>query len=224
MSSLLEIDSVIKSFGGREILTDIYLRCETGDVIGILGRNGTGKSTLLKILFGTQSAERKFIRIDGQVLDKSYTSPDQICYLPQHNFLLHHLTVEKTIKTFLNKKNCDVFLDDSLLFPLRGHKVSQLSGGEMRYLEVKLLLHTENKFVLLDEPFNEISPVTIDLIKEMIRKASANKGIILTDHDYRNVLDVANKYLLLYDGGIKRISDKEELVRWNYISKHKAES
>lgn len=67
MSSLLEIDSVIKSYDDRQVLTDIYLKCETGDILGVLGRNGSGKSTLLKILFGVLPADSKFIRIDGKV-------------------------------------------------------------------------------------------------------------------------------------------------------------
>ncbi len=70
MSDILEIDSVIKSFDVKQILTDIYLKCQTGDIIGILGRNGTGKSTLLKILFGTLKAENSFIKINGKVYDR----------------------------------------------------------------------------------------------------------------------------------------------------------
>ena len=92
-----------------------------------------------------------------------------------------------------------------------------MSGGELRYLEIKLLLHLESKFVLLDEPFNGVSPLLIEKIKKMILEMSEFKGIILTDHDYRNVLNVANRFCLIYDGGIKTITDIQELVRWGYI-------
>jgi ABC-type lipopolysaccharide export system ATPase subunit len=74
---------------------------------------------------------------------------------------------------------------------------------------------------LLDEPFNGVSPLMIESIKELIVKMSKHKGIILTDHDYRNVLDVANRYCLIFDGGIKEIQDKQELVKWGYISESK---
>ena len=100
---------------------------------------------------------------------------------------------------------------------LNTSKISYLSGGELRYLEIKLLLYTDCKFILLDEPFNGVSPILVGEIKKLILKTSEFKGIILTDHDYRNVLDVANQFCLIYDGGIKRIDDKEELVRWGYI-------
>jgi lipopolysaccharide export system ATP-binding protein len=218
MSNILEIDSVIKSYGNKQVLTDIYLKCQTGDIIGLLGRNGSGKTTLLKILFGILPAERKFIRMNGKVYSKPYKSKNDICYLPQHEFLPGHIHVVKVVELYLGLASVDLFFHDQILEHIRNSKVSHLSGGELRYLEIKLLLNTESKFVLLDEPFNGISPVVIQQIKALIVEASKSKGIILTDHDYRNVLDVANRYCLLFDGGIKLITDKYELVKWGYIT------
>ena len=217
MSNLLEIDSVVKSFDMHVVLTDIYLKCRTGDIIGMLGRNGTGKSTLMKILFGTLRADTKFIRIDGKVYNQPYKTINEICYLPQDSFLPKHLSIEKTIELYLGKNQVQNFLEDPILKKLNTSKISYLSGGELRYLEIKLLLHTDCKFILLDEPFNGVSPILVGEIKKLILKTSEFKGIILTDHDYRNVLDVANRFCMIYDGGIKRIDDKEELVRWGYI-------
>jgi lipopolysaccharide export system ATP-binding protein len=221
MSSILEVDSVIKSFADRQVLTDIYLKCETGDIIGLLGRNGTGKTTLLKILFGTLSSERKFIRIDGKIHNRPYLTKNEICYMPQYNYLPKHLTVENAARYYIGKASVAMFFNDAILEPLRKNRVSNLSGGELRYLEIKLILCAESKFVLLDEPFNGVSPILIDTIKGLIGKVSKTKGIILTDHDYHNVLDIANRYCLLFDGGIKNIKDKYELVRWGYISESK---
>ena len=218
MSNLLEIDSVIKSFGEKQVLTDIYLKCETGDILAMLGRNGTGKSTFLKILFGTLTADRKFIRIDGKIYDTPYKTKNELCYLPQHEFLPRHLRVDKAVNFYLGKELSETFLDDTFLLQFRKNKISDISGGELRYLEVKLLLSTKSKFVLLDEPFNGISPVIIESIKDLIKEASLTKGIILTDHDYRTALDVANRYCLLFDGGIKKIIDKNELIEWGYLS------
>lgn len=217
MSNLLEIDSVVKSFDMHVVLTDIYLKCRTGDIIGMLGRNGTGKSTLMKILFGTLRADTKFIRIDGKVYNQPYKTINEICYLPQDSFLPKHLSIEKTIELYLGKNQVQNFLEDPILQKLNTSKISYLSGGELRYLEIKLLLHTDCKFILLDEPFNGVSPILVGEIKKLILKTSEFKGIILTDHDYRNVLNVANRFCMIYDGGIKRIDDKEELVRWGYI-------
>ena len=223
MSNLLEIDSVVKSYGLYDVLTDIYLKCQTGDIIGMLGRNGTGKSTLMKILFGTLQADRKFIRIDGKVYNQPYKIINEICYLPQDSFLPKYMSVEKAIELYLGKQQVTNFLEDSILQKLNTSKISHLSGGELRYLEIKLLLHTDCKFILLDEPFNGVSPILVGEIKKLILKTSEFKGIILTDHDYRNVLDVANQFCLIYDGGIKKIDDKQELVRWGYIPESRLE-
>ena len=218
MQSILEIDSVMQSFDGRKILSDIYLKCETGDILGMLGRNGSGKSTLLKILFGAMKGDHKFIRIDGEIYDKPFKTPGLVCYLPQHSFLLGHLSVTTTVTLYLDGIGVDAFLDDELLGKLRNNKIDSLSGGESRYLEIKLLLSMPSKFVLLDEPFNGVAPVMIEQLKTVITQHSATKGIILTDHDYNNVLDVANKYCLVYDGGIKHIETKNDLVRWQYLT------
>lgn len=217
MPSLLEIDSVIKSYDDRPVLTDIYLKCETGDIIGMFGRNGSGKSTLLKILFGILTAERKFIRINGKVFDCPYKTKNELCFLPQHDFLPKYMKVAKAVELYLGKDAVETFFADNILKKLNNNKVSELSGGELRYLEIKLLLKTESKFILLDEPFNGVSPLLVEYIRGLIVESSKTKGIILTDHDYKNVLDVANRYCLIYDGGIKTVTSKEGLIRWGYV-------
>ncbi len=217
MPSLLEIDSVIKSYDDRPVLTDIYLKCETGDIIGMFGRNGSGKSTLLKILFGILAAERKFIRIDGKVFDCPYKTKNELCFLPQHDFLPKYMKAAKAVELYLGKDAVETFFADNILKKLNNNKVSELSGGELRYLEIKLLLKTESKFILLDEPFNGVSPLLVEYIRGLIVESSKTKGIILTDHDYKNVLDVANRYCLIYDGGIKTVTSKEGLIRWGYV-------
>ena len=224
MSHQLEIDSVNKSFGMNRILTDIYLKCETGNIVGILGRNGSGKSTLLKILFGSEHAEQKFIRIDGKIFDKVYKTPGEIVYLPQDSFIPRNMTLITAVKLYLaNDTLVNKFFDDPVLKMLQYNKPAYISGGELRYLEIKLMLSVDAKFILLDEPFNGISPLNIEFIKTMIQNSAQNRGIILTDHDYRNVLDVANQRYLLYDGGLKIIKDKEELALRGYMSPITAE-
>jgi lipopolysaccharide export system ATP-binding protein len=219
MRDLLEVDSVIKSYDLRQILTDVYVKCVSGDIIGLLGRNGIGKSTMLKIIFGTLVADNKFIRINQQVIDKPYLKRDLINYLPQDGFLPVNLTVKQVVGLYFNDST--LILDDDILKKVINTKISNLSGGEGRYLEIKMLLFSKSKFVLLDEPFNGVAPILIDSIKDLIKEQSINKGIILTDHDYRNVLDVANRYYLMFDGGLKEITDKNELIDWGYIPESK---
>jgi lipopolysaccharide export system ATP-binding protein len=218
MPNLLEVDSVIKSYKGIHVLSDVYMKCETGDILGLLGRNGSGKSTLLKIIFGILDAENRFIRIDGKPHHQPYKTINEICYLPQHDFLPKYLSAEKAIGLYLDKNKVGSFFEDQLISDLKKAKVADLSGGELRYLEIKMLLFTDCKFVLLDEPFNGISPILKESIKEIISQQSHSKGIILTDHDYRNVLDIANRYCMLYDGSIKEVHDRNDLIKWGYLS------
>lgn len=217
MQNCLEADSIRKSFGDRQVLTDIFIRCNTGDILGLLGRNGSGKSTLLKILFGTLTTDYKHIAINGENIDQPYTIDGAIGFLNQDNFLPKSFTVCRIIEMFDIRPEDPEFYDDEVLSKVYDTRIGSLSGGESRYLEVKLILNQKKKFILLDEPFNGISPIHIDLIKDMIRKHACNKGIILTDHDYRNVLDVANRYMILFDGGIKVLKSKEDFMYWGYL-------
>lgn len=113
------------------------------------------------------------------------------------------------------------FFNDDILSKVYNTKIGNLSGGESRYLEVKLILGLDTQFVFLDEPFNGMSPIHIDIIKDLIRQKSSKKGIVLTDHDYRNVLDIANKYMILFDGGIKVLKSKEDFIYWGYLPEEK---
>lgn len=221
MSKLLEVDSIRKEFGTNQVLTDISLNCQPGDIIGLLGRNGSGKSTLLRIIFGTLYTDHKFIRINDTILNQPFKKRYTIAYLNQDNFLPKNITVRKVAEIYSDDLDQKGFLDDEVLSKVLGTKIRNLSGGESRYLEVKLILNLDTLFVLLDEPFNGISPVHVELIKKMIIDKSLKKGILLTDHDYRNVLDVANKYYLLFDGGLKSVKSKQDLIDWGYVPDEK---
>ncbi len=220
MLNSLEIDSVIKSYSKLKILTDIYLKCETGDIIGVFGRNGSGKSTLLKIIFGSITSLNKSIRVNGKVYDRPFKTIGLIGYLPQHPFLLPHLSIYETVKLYLDADQVNPFLTDPVISYLQKSKINSLSGGEQRYLEIKLILHTPNKFILLDEPFNGVAPIVVEKLKIMITEQSKTKGIILTDHDYNNVMDVANRYCLVRDGTVKSIGSRDDLIKWNYLTEN----
>jgi lipopolysaccharide export system ATP-binding protein len=221
MSDLLEADSIRKEFGRKQVLTDIYLRCQPGDIIGLLGRNGSGKSTLLKIIFGTLYTDHKFIRINDKILSQPFKTKRTVAYLNQDNFLPKDITVTQVFETYSGELDEKEFLEDEVLSKVLRTKIKYLSGGESRYLEVKLLLCLNTLFVLLDEPFNGISPLHIELVKKLIIDKSSKKGIILTDHYYRNVMDVANKYYLLFDGGLRPVKTKQDLIDWGYVPESK---
>ncbi|PZX57922.1 ATP-binding cassette domain-containing protein [Algoriphagus chordae] len=215
---ILEADSIIKGFGYKNLLTDIYLKCTTGEVLGILGRNGTGKSTLLQIIFGSQEAENKSIRIDGQFYEKPFTSRDKIAYLPQGSFLPSNLTVASVIRTFLiSEISRKTVAENARIQALLLKKVNALSGGEKRYFEVLLILNLPTLFALLDEPFAQIEPLYRTDIAELITSYKKEKGIIISDHDYINLMEVSDKTFLLKGGTLKPIQDRKQLIEYNYL-------
>jgi len=216
----LHVDSVMKSFGGRQVLTDVFLSCSRGEIIGILGKNGAGKSTLMKIIFGSMQADQKFVRIENKIIKGLRDNQNLVSYLPQNHFLPNHVKVSTIISLFCNKANASLLKTNDLIRPMLDKKTGQLSAGEKRILEVFLIIHSDAKYTLIDEPFNGVSPIYKEAIKNLIKEHSKRKGFIITDHDYRNVLDIADRIILIHDGGTKEIHEKEGLKFWGYISEN----
>ncbi len=218
MRNCLEVDSIMKSFGEKTVLTDIYLRCEPGEIIALFGWNGCGKSTLLHIIFGTLACERKFIRINGKVQNKPAYRSGLIAYLPQHDFLPGNLSVKKVAHLYLSQEDEHLFFDDPCLEYLRETKINELSGGELRYLEIKLILCCPAMYLFLDEPFHGVSHIACEAIRKQIHTVSQSKGIILTDHNFREVHKIANRICLLDQGYLREIQDKNELRSYGYLN------
>jgi len=213
---ILEIGGIQKSFSNKLLLSDIYLKIQTGEIIGLLGRNGSGKSTLLKIIFGIIPASGKSIFID-RISKNNSSVLNQISYLCQNQFIPNHFSIFKTISLSIDKQNVALFCEDDFLKPLLNQKIRDLSFGELRYLEVKLILFSNSKFALLDEPFSGLSPKMIEIVVELIKENALQKGIFITDHNYRNVMDIATDLLLLKDGKLHKINEKAELFQKEYL-------
>lgn len=216
--NILEIDSVQKSFGERIILSDVYLQCETNDIVGLLGRNGSGKSTFLKIVFGTIPADFKFVRVNGIVKTKTKELMNEISYLSQDNFIPNVFSVKKAIRLSIAKERIDSFCNDEIIRTISDKKIAHLSGGELRYLEIKLVLENPSKFVLLDEPYNGLSPLMIEKVNQLIIMNSCKKGIIISDHNYRNVISISTRLVLIKEGKLNHLKDKNELIEKGYLS------
>ena len=209
----LEIDSILKSFGERTILADVYLKCCRGDIIALFGRNGTGKSTLLNIIFGTLKADRKFIRID--VKGPAFRS-GLLAYLPQHPSFPSHLKVSQIAELCIAPEDRKRFFADKILFRIRTSRICEISTGEQRYLEIKTTLFSPAPYILLDEPFSGVSPVVAEQIRKLMTESAQNHGIILTDHNFREVHKIANRITLLDDCYLKEIKNREELIPYGY--------
>lgn len=207
----LYVDSVQFSYPGTSpIITGGYIKCRLGDVIGLLGRNGCGKSTFLKIIFGSLTAQNSYITINGKRTRKAYLS-NKIGYLPQDSFLPTYEKVFTVICLLVDRGYRQEILDDDRIKNLLNRKIYQLSGGERRYLEVFLLICQPTDYLLLDEPFTGIDPIYINHILDLIRRFKIKKGFVVSDHNYRYVLSITDQIFLLENGGCKQIRDKKEL-------------
>lgn len=206
----LEADSIVLNFGSRNILSDVYIKCETGKVTGLLGRNGNGKSSLMNIIYGTIKASTQSIRFNGDHVAQAYQVPGLIGYLTQFNFSPKSLTLQRIFSDFEVE-----YAGFEKVFPgfisKYKSKVHTLSGGQRRLAEIYVLLNSKAKFILLDEPFTHLSPVLTDQVKELITEAVVSKGILLSDHMYAHVIDISTDLYLLTEGKIKLIKDLEEL-------------
>jgi len=214
----LHVDSLTKSFDTKVLLTDVFLNCKIGQILGLIGRNGSGKSTVLKIIFGTQSADNKFVRANGKIIKTVSDGRTLINYLPQNNFLPNNVKIRNLIKLFLDKRERQYLLENEYVKPILYSENQQLSGGEKRIVEILLIIHSKADFILLDEPFNGVSPIIKTYIMNYIRAFKDSKGFIITDHDYENVITIADEILFLKDGSLKKIKDKSRLVDLGYIS------
>lgn len=217
--SKIHIDSITKSYNNKVILSDIFISCEKGEIKGLIGRNGSGKSTLLKIVFGTEKAESKFVKVGNKVIKNISDGRNLINYLPQDNFLPDNISIKSLINLFLQKENRKIVLENEYVKPLLNKKNQDLSGGERRIIEILLIIHSNAEFILLDEPFNGVSPIMRDYIIEYIKKMKSSKGYIITDHDYENVINLADSIVYLQSGFLKEIKDKIELVELGYMTK-----
>ena len=218
MKNRLEIDSVYKIFGYKKILSDIHLSCEIGYIIGVFGRNGSGKSTLLKILFGTMDADYKFVRLNNKVVTKPFKVNDGLTYLPQHDYIPRNFSVQKSITLMINANKVVEFCNDEIIDKIKNNRIIELSAGELKYLQVKLLLFSDAKFCLLDEPYSGVSPVICQLINKQIIEQSSTKGIIITDHNYASLLEIATRIYLLKNGVGKFLQNKKDLITFGYLN------
>jgi ABC-type multidrug transport system ATPase subunit len=220
----LHVDSINKSYRGQMVLSDIYLSCKPGEIVGLLGRNGSGKSTLLKIIFGSVIAEHRFIKIDSKRVTKPFENFNNVKYLPQESYLPKDVSIDRIIRLYGDNLDVIQMRNDPLISGLLQKTPRQLSGGEKRIVEILLMVYSNSRYILLDEPFNGVAPKYIEDIKHRIREQSKTKGIILTDHDYRHIVDVSNRIILLYDGGTKEIGNLDELKHWGYVPGKKSAS
>lgn len=216
----LEVDSIRLSFSNfsseQRVLTDCYLKCVSGEIVGVLGRNGSGKSSLFRIIFGSLKPANKFIRINGQVRQQPFKKK-LVGYIPQMNIFPKDFTVNKLLNFLFDKNQRDTIKNFARIEAIADTRIRSLSGGELKYLEVLTMLYMDHPFILLDEPFSGVEPIYQKEIQTLLRSNPLNKGILLTDHNYRNILEVSDKLYLLREGVLKQVVDFTELEFYGYV-------
>jgi len=219
MVHTLQVKSITHSFGKRNILSQCSIECKTGEVIGIFGRNGSGKSTIFKILFGTLKPDQLTLYLDGYLWKGNSGLNAFIGYHPQEIMLPKSLKVKDLIPIYIrDAENQNKVYYIQGIHDMLTKKVGDLSPGQQRYLQFILLLNLNHHFILLDEPFSMVEPLYKDLIKQKLIEYKPHKGYIITDHYYLDVLEVSDKINLIKNGKIIPISNVEELKDFDYLS------
>jgi lipopolysaccharide export system ATP-binding protein len=221
----LEARDVAKIYKGKRVVDKINISIERGSIVGLLGPNGAGKTTTFYMMIGRVKPDEGNILLDGNDItdDPMYMRARKgISYLPQEPSVFRKLTVYENILAVVEGNNysstekndrVNRFLNELDIKHLAGQKASSLSGGERRRLEISRALVSEPRFMLLDEPFAGIDPLIINDIKQIIRRLKQKGiGIIITDHNVRETLDVCDAAYLVKQGNIVEYGSPEDIL------------
>ena len=214
MTHTLEADNMQLQFGDRRILSDIYLKCETGKITGLLGRNGQGKSCLMQIIYGKLKCE-KSVRFDNISQYEAFRRPDLLLYLPQFNFIPKALTLNRIFRDF--ELDYSSFENRFPEFQTRyKSSINSLSGGEYRLVELYVIVKSKSRFAMLDEPFTHLNPVQIGKVQDLLVDEKVNKGLLITDHMYRHITEICDNLYVLTNGKTYLTKSIEEIETLGY--------
>jgi lipopolysaccharide export system ATP-binding protein len=224
--SQLKASNLAKAYGGREVVQDVSLHIDSGQVVGLLGPNGAGKTTCFYMIIGIVRADRGTITVDDEditSLSMHERARRGVGYLPQEASIFRKLTVGDNIlailetRSDLNRKQRrarrDELLEEFHVEHLRDSLGQSLSGGERRRIEIARALATEPSFILLDEPFAGVDPISVIDIKQIINHLRARGiGVLITDHNVRDTLDICEKAYIVGEGHIIAAGSAQEIL------------
>ena len=225
--TILTCSNLTKEYTGKKVVDNVSVNVGTGKIVGLLGPNGAGKTTTFYMLVGLIKSDGGEIKIDDQIvtsLPMHTRSNLGISYLPQEASIFKNLTVEENIlailqvKKDLSKKD-QIKKLDNLIETLQISKITKnngasLSGGERRRVEIARALAAEPKFLLLDEPFAGIDPLSVIEIQKIIKSLAKSKiGILITDHNVRETLKVCDESYILSDGKVIAHGKPKEIIK-----------
>ena len=222
---MLNVRDISKSIKGKKIVSKVSIEIHESDIFGLLGPNGAGKTTTFYIIAGLMNPDDGEIKLSNQDISKlpiHKRSKLGIKYLPQEPSIFQNLTVYENLLglaelSFKNNKDITDFVSSSIeefgLSDITKLKGRQLSGGQRRKVEIARTLAAKPKIILLDEPFAGIDPIAIEDIKKVLKKLSGKGiGILITDHNVRETLEICNQAAIISNGEIISKGTKEKLI------------
>ena len=216
MSATLRVDNLAKSYKGRQVVRDVSLTVSTGEIVGLLGPNGAGKTTCFYMILGLVNADAGRICLNDKDLTRQpihNRARAGLGYLPQEASIFRRLSVRDNLMAILETRRdlsrgarrglCDDLLREFSVSHLSDSLGQALSGGERRRVEIARALATDPTFILLDEPFAGVDPISIGDIKAIIKHLKDRGiGVLITDHNVRETLDICERAYIVGEGHV----------------------
>jgi lipopolysaccharide export system ATP-binding protein len=229
--SILSVQDISKSYKFREVVKGISLEITSGEVVGLLGPNGAGKTTAFYMIVGLIPCDRGRILLDGHdltALPMHRRAAMGLGYLPQEASVFRKLTVEQNILAILENRSdldragraqeLDQLLDELHVGHVRTSLGISLSGGERRRVEIARALAAYPRFILLDEPFAGVDPISVLDIQRIIRHLSDRSiGVLITDHNVRETLGICSRAYILNDGSLIASGPPGEILENQHV-------
>lgn len=225
MSASFHARDLKKAYNGRQVVKNVSIDVERGEVVGLLGPNGAGKTTSFYMMVGLVKADEGTINLDSENVTSQplhVRARKGIGYLPQEASVFRELTVEENIYSVLEvrdisekeKQNAlDNLISDFGLDHIRKSKGRELSGGERRRVEIARSLALDPKFVLLDEPFAGVDPLAVSDIQQIIKRLKQkNIGVLITDHNVRETLGIVDRAYIMSSGELLVSGTPDEII------------
>lgn len=229
----LTVKNICKKYDKREVVSAVSLTVNRGEIVGLLGPNGAGKTTCFYMVCGLVAADKGQVFIGNTKISKlpiHKRAKLGLGYLPQEPSIFRKLSVEDNIMAVLElnfeldqqqrQHQLEALLVEFNIEHIRYIQGLSLSGGERRRVEIARALATNPKFILLDEPFAGVDPISVGNIQDIIRHLK-NKGIgvLITDHNYREMLDTCDLCYVLNDGKVIAEGNKAQIIAHDYVKK-----
>ena len=223
---MLSAHNLAKNFKGRDVVKDVSIEISQSQIVGLIGPNGAGKTPSFYMIVGLIQADSGKVILDQKDMTKlpiHDRARHGLSYLPQESSIFRNLTVEENVLAILQarqeltraerEKKLEQLLEEFSIVHIRDSKGMSLSGGERRRTEIARTLATDPKFILLDEPFAGVDPISVSDIKTIINQLKDRGiGILLTDHNVRETLDICEKAYIVSEGRLIADGDANAIL------------